>query len=157
MMSHHVAAHREFFEFFPHGNLRSDFHRMRRGTTGAGGINRSGLRDQSPAQMRGSRHEPAVTDATTYTLRQQTDISSVACRLLTRAPKQRHHSVIRLRGETAPPGDCGRTCSCPGGPRGGHLKLQGRGDTRGFRRARRTHERDASCCWGPTNAFILSE
>jgi hypothetical protein len=53
----HVAAHREFFEFFPHGNLRSDFHRMRRGATGAGGINRSGLRDQSPAQMRGSRHE----------------------------------------------------------------------------------------------------
>jgi hypothetical protein len=41
---------------------------------------------------------PAVTDATIYTLRQQTDISSVACRLLTRAPpKQRHDSVIRLR------------------------------------------------------------
>jgi hypothetical protein len=30
---------------------------MRRGATGAGGINRSGLRDQSPAQMRGSRNE----------------------------------------------------------------------------------------------------
>jgi hypothetical protein len=57
---------------------------MRRGATGAGGINRSGLRDQSPAQMRGSRNE--VTDATIYTLRQQTDIALAACRLLTRVP-----------------------------------------------------------------------
>jgi hypothetical protein len=59
---------------------------MRRGATGAGGINRSGLRDQSPAQMRGSHNEPAVTDPTIYTLRRRTDIALVACWLLTRRP-----------------------------------------------------------------------
>ena len=77
---------------------------MRRGATGAGGINRSGLRDQSPAQMRGSHNEPAVTDATIYTLRQQTDIALVACRLLTRGP----NSVIIASSGCAVNGATGR-------------------------------------------------
>jgi hypothetical protein len=47
---------------------------------------------------------PAVTDATIYTLRQQTDISLVACRLLTRVP----NSVIIASSGCAVNGATGR-------------------------------------------------
>ena len=129
----HVAAHREFFEFFPHRNLRSDFHRVRRGATGAGGISTGQVCTiNRRRRCAGRAMRPAVTDTTIYTLRQQTDISLVACRLLTRAPD----SVIILSSGCAVNGATGRLRNdmlLPAVLGRGHLKLQGRGDTRGFR------------------------